>query len=161
MKKQIFYSWCFVAILLFSCQKSEVEIAASNSDLTIKTGTSFGFCFGECQKELTITPLLATFVVKKSGKGGSNSTIARTCENKISGIEWGNISQQVDYQAFSKISETIGCPDCADGGAEWIEIQKGNETHRVTFEFNQDVKEFNSLLKILREKRTSFDNSCK
>jgi hypothetical protein len=29
----------------------------------------------------------------------------------------------------------IGCPDCADGGAEWLELGFEKEVKRVTFEY--------------------------
>ena len=163
MKKQLFFSFSFTAILLLNCQKLSVLTTTQNSDLIIKTGTSFGFCVGECVKELTINSSQMSFVVQKREARGSNSNleISRSCSNIFSADDWNKLSQLIDYQAFSKIDERIGCPDCADGGAEFVEIQNGNLNHRVTFEFGKDVKEFPELLKILREKRTAFDASCK
>ena len=47
--------------------------------------------------------------------------------------------------------ETIGCPDCADGGAEWIEIKLANgEKHKVTFEYMNAPSAFKNYISGLR-----------
>jgi hypothetical protein len=47
----------------------------------------------------------------------------------------------------------IGCPDCADGGGEWIEISNRHTSKKIVFEYNQSVPEINSLVTKLRRLR--------
>ena len=47
---------------------------------------------------------------------------------------WQKLQSLADYNAIKDLPERIGCPDCADGGAEWLELSRSNETKRVTFE---------------------------
>lgn len=55
---------------------------------------------------------------------------------------------------FFKLSETIGCPDCADGGAEWVEVEYvSGKKHRVTFEYMKEPDELKDYLIGLREQK--------
>ena len=58
------------------------------------------------------------------------------------------------------MDEIIGCPDCADGGAEWIEITSGETSHKVTFEYNKSPDVFKSYIEILRSKLEEIDSTC-
>ena len=51
-----------------------------------------------------------------------------------------------------------GCPDCADGGSEWVEITHEGITKRVTFEAYNSIPENNELVIQLRELRTYYSN---
>ena len=53
--------------------------------------------------------------------------------------------------SFFILEERIGCPDCADGGSEWIEILANNKTYKVTFENGETLKGMDKLLKLVRE----------
>ena len=78
--------------------------------------------------------------------------------NDCESININNIGNlMTDYELFKKLNEIVGCPDCADGGAEWIEIIKGDSKHKVTFECGKAPKEIDSLVTVLREKKTYFE----
>jgi hypothetical protein len=49
-----------------------------------------------------------------------------------------------------QLDSIFGCPDCADGGAEWIEINTIDKKHKITFEFGKEPEELKSLLGYLK-----------
>jgi hypothetical protein len=53
---------------------------------------------------------------------------------------------------FFDLPTTIGCPDCADGGAEWIEIELvDGGKHKVTFEYRHEPEKVKDYIIKLRE----------
>ncbi|MGL5793929.1 MAG: hypothetical protein ACRC06_05865 [Waterburya sp.] len=128
-----------------------------NKIRTIKTGTFFGHCLGYCNQEFVITPRKIIFT--KTANGGDkqkNPDIVQ--EMSISKAEWEKLIQSIDTNKFTALPNTIGCPDCADGGGEWIEISNRHTSKKIVFEYNQSVPEINNLvikLRRLRNKLTS------
>ncbi len=59
----------------------------------------------------------------------------------------------MNLDIFQSLDDRIGCPDCADGGAEWVQIDWNNGNKRVTFENRQTVKGIEKLIEKLREMR--------
>lgn len=117
---------------------------------SIKYGTSFGMCFGYCSKSITITNSVVDYEAYSYQGEEDFPTIylSETIEEK----EWNNLVGKINFNNFSLLDESIGCPDCADGGAEWIEIKMGDEVHRVIFEYGNEprgVKGYIDELKIL------------
>lgn len=128
-----------------------------NKIRTIKTGTFFGHCLGYCNQEFVITPRKIIFT--KTANGGDkqkNPDIVQ--EMSISKAEWEKLIQSIDTKKFTALPDTIGCPDCADGGGEWIEISNRHTSKKIVFEYNQSVPEIKNLvtkLRRLRNKMTS------
>lgn len=63
--------------------------------------------------------------------------------------KWSDLVSAINIEAFFAWEEVIGCPDCADGGAEWIEITTSTGTHKVTYEYDippNAVKPFHAKL---------------
>jgi hypothetical protein len=73
-----------------------------------------------------------------------------TCENAISPEEYEDLAGLIDTEAFFRLPETIGCPDCADGGAEWLEIRNGSKVHKVTFEYMNEPEMLRDAAATLR-----------
>ena len=59
----------------------------------------------------------------------SESFLKNTIE--FSNKDWDNLLELLDTEKFYALSEVIGCPDCADGGAEWIEIVTEEKTQKM------------------------------
>jgi hypothetical protein len=74
-------------------------------------------------------------------------------EVPISNAQWTTLSSYVDFEKFSSLDDRIGCPDCVDGGAEWIEIDNGKTTKKVTFEYGDTIPKIDSLIVELRKIR--------
>ncbi|MDO8435184.1 MAG: hypothetical protein Q7S89_00695, partial [bacterium] len=74
-------------------------------------------------------------------------------EIQISSDEWNSLVGALDVKKFNLLPERIGCPDCADGGAEWIEIFDGKATKKVTFEYGASISGIDPFITKLREIR--------
>lgn len=165
MKKIIYIS--ILCIFLVSCinksgtsgnntpVKSPVVAETKNKILSISTGTSFGECAGYCFNQIEISS--KKIIISKKYLGTDNKSFPDiNKEETFSEAEWSNLVNLVDLNKFNSLKEVIGCPDCADGGAEWVEITNENNKKKVTFEFNKSVNEIDNLLKSLRELRNKY-----
>lgn len=132
----------FFAALLSNCQE-EVQ----SSDITkIEFGTSFGMCAGYCVQTLTMTQGLAE---KKVTPRVNENLKEKTCSQPYD--KFNNLSSKVNLKAFMDLDETIGCPDCADGGAEWIEVTTAEGSKKVTYEFQNEPEAVKSIIAELRK----------
>jgi hypothetical protein len=71
----------------------------------------------------------------------------------ISKAEWEKLIQSIDTNKFTVLPSAIGCPHCADGGGEWIEISNRHTSKKIAFEYNQSVPEIKNLVAKLRRLR--------
>jgi len=117
--------------------------------IEIKTGTSFGECGGYCKMEFVINSKNIIYI--KSGWNKSYPEVKK--EISISPDEWSNLVGTLDVKKFNLLPEIIGCPDCADGGAEWIEIFDGKAVKKVTFEYGTSISGIDPFVKKLRDIR--------
>jgi len=152
MKKSIWY--CIILLFsAFTCRES-TEFVPSDRLMLVKTGTSFGMCVGHCITEVEINPQKVT-MYRKAWRSNIRD---KTCERALVRQEWENLGKTLDFAIFSQLPETIGCPDCADGGKEWIEITYGEQMKRVTFEFGKDIPQITGLISQIRKIRESLNN---
>lgn len=154
MKKNIFtaITYCgliFIGLVFWSCNKEANE---QNKEY-IKYGTSFNNCVGYCIHEIEITKELIKF--KKYG--WADSIVTKECNKIYSEEEWNNLVSKISLTDFKKLDETIGCPDCADGGAEWIEINIENTNRKVTFEYLNEPEQFKPYIDSLRFRYAGFE----
>lgn len=119
--------------------------------LSIETGTSFGMCIGYCNKTMQVN---AQKVILTQVGNRSTEYPKVTKELAFSAKRWIELSSTVDLDAFNALPQVIGCPDCADGGAESITIITTEGEKKVTFEFNSAIKDIEPFLTRLRALRT-------
>ena len=149
MNKSNLYS-LIIVLLLSACINDPFGGSSnkkSNEDIVIKTGTSFGFCLGYCSLDVTITKNIINYI---SSSRDEYSNPTRTSNKSISIEEWNKLVTLIDMDTFEKLDDVIGCPDCADGGAEWIEIKMGDRKKKVTFEYGNSLEGMKELLNQLR-----------
>jgi len=115
----------------------------------VRTGTEFGECGGWCYKELEIQGTLATFQLRQHYPGTAESLGAAL----ISPDKWRHLERTIDMDALAAVAGVIGCPDCSDGGAEWIEVEHAGARKRVTFEWCDSVPAIQPLVDAARELR--------
>jgi hypothetical protein len=158
MMKKIFYwtAFCLIfgVILFTQCEKDDAEVTDSDN---IRYGTSFNMCTGYCYRHIEITQSQIKFVANGYDLEGTLPEIV--CSQDITVAEWDALNSKVDLNSFGVLPEIIGCPDCADGGAEWIEISRDGETHKVTFEYGSAPNEVSSYINILRDYMPT-DTNC-
>ena len=92
-------------------------------------------------------------------KSGRDS-VTKVCSKITSDQDWKQLVKSIDYTKFAELDTIVGCPDCADGGAEWVEIKSGNRKHRVVFEYSHAPQATKHYIAALRNELKSFEN-CK
>lgn len=130
--------------LILSCEDTGDN---DHEIIKISYGTSFGECLGYCKTDM----ILITGLVTYSRSGWVDTVETITCTETLENEDWNIFKNSLNPDEFFKLSETIGCPDCADGGAEWIEIEVGSgKKHKVTFEYMNEPEELKSCATSLR-----------
>lgn len=145
-----------LAVLLFilaACSGTPVASLTSGDELVIRSGTSFGMCIGYCRTEIRISPREIVFI-ETSRDTRQHPT--RTRRSRIDAKEWQELVALADTKVFSGLKEYYGCPDCADGGAEWIELERQEKAQRVTFEHGKTVPGIEPLIEKIRAVRARF-----
>jgi|APEBP8051073403_1049400.scaffolds.fasta_scaffold00009_216 hypothetical protein len=146
----------FFSISTFNaCDILENQEISAISSYTIKSGQSFGFCLGKCYSEMTIKGQNVELLVKeRSLSGGADQEIKYNYNEPIPANTTLAIEKSLDIEKFFALKEVYGCPDCADGGSEWIEvITDKDKSHKVTFEYGKTIPEINDLIVNLRQER--------
>lgn len=141
-----------VALGLNSCKKDD-----ANAVEEISYGTSFGMCVGYCSNNVVITGS-GKVTFSKKAHGNSPSTV--TCTKDISEADVLALKALVDSAKMEKLPEVIGCPDCADGGAEFISVKLGGKLKKVMFEYGNAPEALKDLALKLREIKDGFEG-CK
>jgi len=77
-------------------------------------------------------------------------------ESVISIDEWNGILDSFNFDEYIQLDDVYGCPDCAVGGSEWIEITHEGITKRVTFEVYASIPEHDELVIQLRTLKEYF-----
>lgn len=146
-------------VLLTSCLNDPIDDdngeleKISDKSITIKTGTSFGMCLGYCALEATIT---MNSVFYESSSWQKDKYPSKIYRESISSEEWESLISLIDMDEFETLDDAIGCPDCADGGSEWIEINIDKRVKKVIFEYGESLKGTNELLNKLRVIRDKY-----
>jgi hypothetical protein len=117
----------------------------------IRMGTYLGECLTHCNETLIIAPEKTTYSVTSNVQDPQNLDIIEEMDTQSS--DWSELEALVDWRRFSTLPSTIGQPDAADQGGEWVEITSGGTAKRVDFEMNASVPEIDPLLRKLREVR--------
>ncbi len=115
--------------------------------IEIRWGTSFGMCRGYCYAEYQYTPE-GTRLIRKGWDTAAYPETLEVFSPKPG--EWTELKASIDLATFNALPERIGCPDCADGGAEWLEIITPEGGKKVTFEYGQVPAGLEEILKLLR-----------
>ncbi len=139
----------FPILLFFSCAEDEDVLLTYNSDIiSIEYGTSFGECLGYCIRSIEITGMDVEF--DASGMTVTDKLPDINISGEITIEDWENLVNKIDFVVFRNLEEVMGCPDCNDGGAEWIEITTSELSHKVTFEYYNEPEEVQNYIDDLR-----------
>jgi hypothetical protein len=143
-----------ISVIISGCT-SESDNTPNIDNLRIKAGQNFGFCIGNCFQEIEITGKTVSLkVINRNTRGSENQDKTSTFTEELSNSEITNLSKLINTEYFNTLEEVYGCPDCADGGSEWIEILSYSENpKKITFEYGKEVKGLENLINLLRDKR--------
>jgi hypothetical protein len=155
--KRLLYLFFLISITVTS---SLIPISAQpllndNEVQLIKYGTSYGFCKGYCHRELVINceKIIVTQIWWQKGRRDTLNFPDKIDTVNIKFTEWQDLLKQIDKQAFLSLPSTIGCPDCDDGGSEWIEISFKDSKRKITFESGKTIDSIHGLINLLRQKK--------
>ncbi len=96
----------------------------------------------------------------KYRKEGSEQIITPiSCLTDYTSEDFSSVTSKINLRGFFQLDEIIGCPDCADGGAEWIEIRTIEKTQKVTFGYMNEPSVVNNYIDELRAILSNID-SC-
>lgn len=137
-------------LIAAGCSTTPAETVNAHA---IRWGSSFGMCVGYCTQVLEATPERLR-LTRSSRDPGDYPT--RTVERPITAAEWQSLRSALEDAPFLRLEETHGCPDCADGGAEWVEVVEPALEKRVTFEYGESPREIADLVASLRALRQTF-----
>jgi hypothetical protein len=117
----------------------------------VNYGTSFGECVGYCRKQWTVTIDSVHFTAFCNAcmtPAPARKDLYLTPTKQ----QWDTLRSNISVSEFNTLPTVIGCPDCADGGAEWLELILSNgETHKVTFEYMNEPTALKQYIPILRK----------
>jgi hypothetical protein len=133
--------------IITSCNKDVKSNLQTNYEY-IKYGTSFNNCIGYCYRTVTISDSIIEY--EKEGRNLNGELPDFHATMPIDHDYWINLQESINFDSFMQLDSIFGCPDCADGGAEWIEINTIDKKHKITFEFGKEPEKVKSLLVYLR-----------
>lgn len=112
-------------------------------------------CVGYCTTRLEISEGEATLTREaRGGRGGPSNLPAQRITQPLSAAEWQEIATLAANTDVSGLPDTIGCPDCADGGAETLAIAATGAPRTITFDHGAEIAEAKPLLDRVRALRT-------
>lgn len=115
----------------------------------IAYGIAYGECMGYCDHSLIITAQRMRLVHKAFLE--AEKYPQKVLEKPTRPETWQKLLRLASFQTLKGLPDRIGCPDCTDGGAEWIELQQDAAVKRVTFEPQAGLRQQAALLAELRK----------
>ncbi|MBI3239679.1 MAG: hypothetical protein HYZ43_12700 [Flavobacteriia bacterium] len=142
-----------VVSILAGCHTSK-KAATGNSVLSIKHGTSFGHCRGYCIKEIRFTP--STVIYNELSRDSLNFPV-KEHSGDFSQAQLDELTAKIDWKKWEALDSIIGCPDCADRGAEYLIISTTSGTKKVLYDAHSTPEGLENILTLIREKRKVFE----
>ena len=130
------------------------EIRASTNVRQVVSTTSFGMCIGYCTTRLEISEGQAVLVREARGGRGVHDLPEQRISAALTPGEWREIASLAATTSLTGLPPVIGCPDCADGGAESLTIASADGSRSVSFEYGAAIEPAQPLLDRVRALRT-------
>jgi len=144
----------FLSAALIGLGACTTTAPTSASVRQIVSTTSFGMCVGYCSTRLEISESQAVLTrSSRGGRGGAQLPDQRFTAS-LTASEWQEIERLAGNASLQGLPPTIGCPDCADGGAESLTIAAAGEPRTVQFEYGATIPQAQPLLERVRALRT-------
>lgn len=90
----------------------------------------------------------------RGGRGAQELPEQRFTQN-LTPAEWGEIARLAAAAKLDGLPAVIGCPDCADGGAESLTIVGQSGETSISFEHGAAIEQAQPLLERVRAIRTA------
>jgi hypothetical protein len=116
--------------------------------------TSFGMCVGYCTTRLEISESEAVLIRQaRGGRGAPQNLPDQRASRPLTTAEWQDIQRLAARADLEALPDVVGCPDCADGGAEGLVVESAGETESVSFEHGASLAPAQPLLNRVRALR--------
>jgi eight-cysteine-cluster-containing protein len=125
--------------------------------IQINSGTSYGECWGYCVFELALDNSSALFTASSWGSW-YDEFLDLLLEDNLSQEAWQQLVGLIDFEYFQSLDDVYGCPDCADGGAEFIKIIYDGVAKQVIFDAYTEIDGIQELTILLRDLRAEYWN---
>jgi hypothetical protein len=122
-----------------------------NKLLSIRNGTYFGECLVHCFEEITVTPDKVVYTLTSRMPDADRPDIR--AESPMTLDAWQGLLGLLDWGDLASLPRTIGDPDAADAGGEFLEVWGDQGTKRVDFDKDAAVPKIAALLAVLRDLR--------
>jgi hypothetical protein len=146
-------------LFLLSALASADPVAPSTEVVEVAYGTSFGECVGYCVQELHISGGDVVFLAQGWYAPDASQHKLEDVRSKqfLSRQETEELWRLVLDVKYGDIPERIGCPDCNDGGAEWLEFTtSGHKTKKIEFEWGKAPEALRALAARCKQIRQRF-----
>lgn len=128
--------------------------------VSVHSGDSFGECLGYCVTELRVGEQHT--VKQASGWTIDDLLPVRTDSVATASSFWSLVVSRAASVPIESLNSVYGCPDCADGGAEWVRISYADGyTRKITFEYRNAPASLVSLADTLRGIRAAFKDEIR
>lgn len=118
--------------------------------VSIRLGSSFGECLGYCWQEMMLDAEAITLV---SRGWDADAYPEKIHQESMDPEFWDRLQDLADLNDLARMDDVYGCPDCADGGAEWLTMSLPGRKETVKMEYGARLEPLAELLKILRRAR--------
>ena len=129
-------------------EKDQIQKVNECVDLfQIEYGSSFGECFGFCERKIKFTSagILSTH---KRSQGNLSICTYEPVQPKI----YDSLINSFDFKEFKQFDDYLGCGDCADGGDEYLVISKNSEENKlISGTYGYEVACVQELLNYFRQ----------
>lgn len=129
--------------------------APASSVTRVVSTTSFGMCVGYCTTRLEITEGEAVLIREaRGGRGAPNpAQTPQRFSTPLTAAEWADIQRLAAATDLTTVPDVVGCPDCADGGAEGLTIESASGAESVSLEHRASLPAAQPLLNRVRALR--------
>lgn len=150
--KVSYFAFLGIIFSLFSCEngiKKNGNSTTKNAEKLevqrIVFGSSFGMCRGYCKKWVTFTQNETAYT-----ELAHDSIQFPTKRLSEKSAVFESLVQQMNWKSWDTLSANIGCPDCTDAGAEYIEILSNKGTKRVRFDAGTNPEVLGNIVPRMR-----------
>jgi hypothetical protein len=110
-------------------------------------------CVGYCSTRLEIAQGQAVLERTAHGGRGGQDLPPQRFTATLSDVEWQEIARLAEDTKLDGLPDVIGCPDCADGGAESLTIVGPKGSKSISFDHGAAIAQAQPLLDRVRALR--------
>jgi hypothetical protein len=121
------------------------KVLEAKDDYKIEYGYSFGECFGFCEAQIILS---SEGVLVTRHRWEDKKTI--TTYVPIEKSEYEDLIASINFNEFINFNEDLGCGDCADSGAEFLNISFKSESKIINGTYGYNCAPVDQMLTYLR-----------